>query len=51
VQWPFLRAGQRVRVEHGPLRGVDDGGHYRTAAAQRGGVCDTKVEIHSRSEP
>lgn len=22
-QWPFLRAGQRVRVEHGPLRGVE----------------------------
>jgi transcription antitermination factor NusG len=21
--WPFLRAGQRVRVEHGPLRGVE----------------------------
>jgi transcription antitermination factor NusG len=22
-QWPFLRAGQRVRVEHGPLRGAE----------------------------
>ena len=21
--WPFLKAGQRVRVEHGPLRGVE----------------------------
>ena len=21
--WPFLRTGQRVRVEHGPLRGVE----------------------------
>jgi transcription antitermination factor NusG len=21
--WPFLRAGQRVRIEHGPLRGVE----------------------------
>jgi transcription antitermination factor NusG len=21
--WPFLRAGQRVRVEHGPLKGVE----------------------------
>jgi transcription antitermination factor NusG len=21
--WPFLREGQRVRVEHGPLRGVE----------------------------
>ncbi|HWF10481.1 MAG TPA: transcription termination/antitermination NusG family protein [Bryobacteraceae bacterium] len=21
--WPFLRAGNRVRVEHGPLRGVE----------------------------
>ena len=21
--WPFLRAGQRVKVEHGPLRGVE----------------------------
>ncbi len=22
-QWPFLRAGQKVRVEHGPLRGTE----------------------------
>lgn len=22
-QWPFLRAGQKVRVEHGPLRGAE----------------------------
>jgi transcription antitermination factor NusG len=22
-QWPFLRAGQRVKVEHGPLRGAE----------------------------
>ena len=21
--WPFLRAGQRVRIDHGPLRGVE----------------------------
>jgi transcription antitermination factor NusG len=21
--WPFLRTGQRVRIEHGPLRGVE----------------------------
>jgi transcription antitermination factor NusG len=21
--WPFLRAGQRVRLSHGPLRGVE----------------------------
>lgn len=21
--WPFLRAGQRVQIEHGPLRGVE----------------------------
>ena len=21
--WPFLRAGQRVRIEHGPLRGAE----------------------------
>jgi transcription antitermination factor NusG len=23
LQWPFLREGQRVLVEHGPLRGVE----------------------------
>jgi transcription antitermination factor NusG len=23
LQWPFLREGQRVMVEHGPLRGVE----------------------------
>ena len=23
--WPFLRSGQRVRIEHGPLRGVEGG--------------------------
>jgi transcription antitermination factor NusG len=22
-QWPFLRPGQKVRVEHGPLRGIE----------------------------
>ena len=22
-EWPFLRAGQKVRVEHGPLRGAE----------------------------
>jgi transcription antitermination factor NusG len=22
-QWPFLKAGQKVRVEHGPLRGAE----------------------------
>jgi transcription antitermination factor NusG len=22
-QWPFLKAGQKVRVEHGPLRGTE----------------------------
>lgn len=22
-QWPFLRPGQKIRVEHGPLRGVE----------------------------
>lgn len=21
--WPFLRSGQRVRIEHGPLAGID----------------------------
>src|SRR6201999_4092868 len=21
--WPFLQAGQRVRIDHGPLRGVE----------------------------
>lgn len=23
MQWPFLRAGQKVKVEHGPLRGAE----------------------------